>query len=349
MKSLSFVRAVCVNGCLMGGLALLTACERLPMETVQHGYRGTGMVQVYNPRTLESQQDHNVAPESPPAASADGPRAGQVLQNVKVLGDLSIGQFTRVMTSITAWVSPEEGCNYCHNPANFADDSKYTKVVARRMIEMTRDINSNWKQHVANTGVTCYTCHRGNPVPSTAWFRSNPQPYGSNFIGDKAGQNEPAASVSLASLPNDPFTPYLLDSQEIRVNGSTPLPSGNRSSIKQAEWTYGLMTHMSTSLGVNCTYCHNSRSFQTWEGNPPQRVTAWHGIRMARALNTTYLEPLADTFPAHRKGELDDVAKANCGTCHQGAYKPLNGAPMAQDYPELLGVTGIAPIAALSK
>jgi photosynthetic reaction center cytochrome c subunit len=49
---------------------------------------------------------------------------------------------------------------------------------------------------------------------------------------------------------------------------------------------------------------------------------------------------LTDTFPAHRKGALGDVAKINCATCHQGAYKPLNGAPMARDFPELMGPAG---------
>jgi photosynthetic reaction center cytochrome c subunit len=33
---------------------------------------------------------------------------------------------------------------------------------------------------------------------------------------------------------------------------------------------------------------------------------------------------------------MGDVPKLNCATCHQGAYKPLNGAPMAKDFPELL-------------
>ena len=329
---------------LVGGLLmLLSGCERPFMESVQHGYRGTGMVQVYNPRTLELQVQANEVPPGMPAMDASGPKASQLYKNVKVLGDLSAGQFTRIMASMSTWVAPQEGCLYCHNPANFAEDSKYTKVVARRMLQMTQYINSNWKEHVADTGVTCYTCHRGQPVPSAIWFKSNPQPYGSNFMGDKAGQNHPAPSVTLASLPNDPFTPFLLDAANIRVNGPTPLPSGNRQSIKQAEWTYGLMTHMSSALGVNCTYCHNSRSFQSWEGNPPQRRTAWFGIRMARDLNTQYLEPLTDTFPAHRKGEAGDVAKLNCATCHQGAYKPLNGAPMLKDYPELAG-SGMAPM-----
>ena len=318
-------------------LFMLSACERFPMETVQHGYRGTGMVQVYNPRTLEANADRHEVPPGLPAVDAAGPKASQLYKNVKVLGDLSGGQFTRLMASMATWVAPQEGCVYCHNPANFAEDSKYTKVVARRMLQMTQHINSDWKSHVAETGVTCYTCHRGQPVPAAVWTKSNPQPYGSNFLGDKAGQNHPAPSVTLASLPNDPFTPFLLEAGNIRVNGPTPLPSGNRQSIKQAEWTYGLMTHMSSALGVNCTYCHNSRSFQSWEGNPPQRRTAWYGIRMARDLNGQYMEPLQDTFPVHRKGELGDVAKLNCATCHQGAYKPLNGAAMLKDYPELAG------------
>ena len=320
---------------------LLAGCERPPMDSVQHGYRGTGMVQVYNPRTLDLLTQANEVPPGMPPMAATGPKASQLYKNVKVLGDLSEGQFTRLMASMSTWVAPQEGCLYCHNPANFAEDSKYTKVVARRMLQMTQHINSEWKQHVADTGVTCYTCHRGQPIPAAIWFKSNPQPYGSNFMGDKAGQNHPAPSVTLASLPNDPFTPFLLEAANIRVNGPTPLPSGNRQSIKQAEWTYGLMTHMSSALGVNCTYCHNSRSFQSWEGNPPQRRTAWFGIRMARDLNKQFLEPLKDTFPAHRKGETGDVAKLNCATCHQGAYKPLNGAPMLKDYPELAG-TGVA-------
>jgi len=314
---------------------LLSGCERPPMTSIQHGFRGTGMAQIYNPRIEDAKAENNVVPVALPQAPSDGPKASQVYKNVQVLGGLSTAQFTRLMVSMSSWIAPNEGCVYCHNPANFAEDVKYTKVVARRMIQMNQDINSNWKSHVSETGVTCYTCHRGNHIPQQIWFKKDATPQGADFIGDKAGQNDPALSVGLSSLPNDPFTPFLLGAQPIRVNGTTALPSGNRHSIKQAEWTYGLMTHMSTSLGVNCTYCHNSRSFASWEGGPPQRVTAWYGIRMARNLNNQYLEPLLGTFPAHRLGETGDVGKVYCATCHQGVYKPLYGAKMAKDYPEL--------------
>ncbi|MDP3835169.1 MAG: photosynthetic reaction center cytochrome PufC [Hydrogenophaga sp.] len=335
MKTTLFSTRAWLRLAALGSLVLLGACERPPMDTVQHGYRGTGMVQVYNPRLHEATVAANQAPVAMPAASADGPKAGQVYQNVKVLGDLSVGEFTRLMVNMTAWVAPEQGCNYCHNPANLADDSLYTKVVARRMVQMTQHINTDWKTHVAETGVTCYTCHRGQPVPKDIWFTADAQPYGSNFMGDKAGQNAPAQSVKLASLPNDPFTPYLLGKEPIRVGATTALPAGKGESIQRTEKTYGLMTHMSASLGVNCTYCHNTRHFGNWEGGPPQRVTAYHGIQMARDLNLAYMEPLASTFPPERKGELGDAPKLNCATCHQGAYKPLFGAPMLKDHPEL--------------
>lgn len=318
-------------------LVLLTGCERPPTDTVQHGFRGTGMVQVYNPRTLESKAEENTIPASLPAVSADGPKAGQVYKNVLVLGDLSVNEFTRLMLSITSWVAPNEGCAYCHNVANFAEEGKYTKVVARRMIQMTRHINADWKTHVAETGVTCYTCHRGNPVPNNIWHKEQEQAKGADFIGDRAGQNMAANSVVGSSLPSDPFTPFLLGELDIRVNGTTALPNGNRHSIKQAEWTFGLMTHMASSLGVNCTYCHNTQSFSSWNGSSPQRATAWYGIRMARDINNVYMEPLASVYPEHRLGPTGDAPKANCATCHQGAYKPLYGQSMLKDHPQLAG------------
>lgn len=323
---------------------LLAACERPPIDTVQRGFRGTAMVQVYNPRLLEAQIPGNQPPaDQPPIpVAADTPKAADVYQNVKVLGSLDVGNFTRLMVAMTSWVSPEAGCNYCHSDdGNFALDTKYTKVVARRMLQMTQDINANWKSHVAETGVTCYTCHRGQPVPAQVWFAPEPDRQAERMAGSSAGQNQPSLAVGLSSLPGDAFTPYLLQDQPIRVAGTTALPTGNRSSTKQAEHTYSLMMHMSSSLGVNCTYCHNSRAFGEWSESTPQRGTAWYGIRMARQLNKDYLEPLTGTFPVNRLGPQGDVAKLNCATCHQGAYKPLYGAPMLKAHPELA-----APLAA---
>ena len=323
--------------------SLLAGCERPPVDSVQRGYRGTGMELVYNPRTEAKVALANQPPPvTPPADSDAGPKARDLYKNVPLLGHLGVAEFTRFMAAMTEWVAPQEGCNYCHDPANMGDDKKYTKVVARRMIEMTQHINVDWKNHVAATGVTCYTCHRGKAVPLQVWFKTPPQKNGSNFIGDLAGQNQPMKMVGMSSLTVDPYSLYLLGDQTIGIGATTALPTGHVASILQTEQTYGLMMHMSDGLGVNCTFCHNTRNFKTWEGSPPQRTTAWHGIRMARDLNNAYLEPLTKSFPSNRLGPLGDVAKVNCATCHQGVYKPMYGAQIAKNYPELLEQTGAA-------
>ena len=319
---------------------LLVACERPPVSPVQGGYRGTGMVQVYNPRTLDSQAALNAEPEIARAAKLrpGTPNAGEVYENVKVLGDLSLSEFGRTMTAITSWVAPEAGCAYCHVEGNFASEDKYTKVVARRMLQMVQNMNASWKDHVGDTGVTCYTCHRGHPVPKNIWFLQTPSRLPSAGMGERGGQNLAQPQVGLTSLPGDPFSHFLLGNEPIRVNGATalaPLGSAPRASVKDAERTYGLMVHISKALGVNCTFCHNTQSMQSWELSTPQRVTAWHGIRLVRDLNQQYLtaDPLITIFPPNRRGPMGDVAKVNCATCHQGAYKPLYGSHLATYYP----------------
>jgi photosynthetic reaction center cytochrome c subunit len=314
---------------------VISGCERPPVDSVQRGYRGTGMEVVLNPRIEAEKAAANQAPAPQPAVSSAGPKAGDIYQNVQVLGDLSIGEFTRLMAAITEWVSPEQGCNYCHEGNNFAEDKLYTKKVSRTMLAMTQRVNDNWKTHVADTGVTCYTCHRGENVPANVWVR---HPGVDNHAGmlSQAQQNVAGEAAPVyASLPYDPFTPFLEGDYQIGVISDTALPAGSRISTKQTEWTYSLMMHFSDSLGTNCTYCHNSRGFAQWDEGSPQKVTAWHGIRMVRELNNSYIWPTNDWLPAHRQGPLGDPQKINCNTCHNGVYKPLYGAPMLKDYPNL--------------
>lgn len=321
-----------------GFLAFFGPYELPPMETIQRGYRGLGMEQVVDRDDIPAKIAANLVPAPLEPVEPAGVPASEVYENVPVLGDLDAEQFNRLMVAITEWVSPVQGCAYCHGEeGNFASDHLYTKVVSRRMLQMTRHINANWKPHVGDTGVTCYTCHRGNPVPAGIWFSGPERAHAQGLLGDPAGQNIAAPEVGLTSLPNDPFTPFLLQDRGIRVVGTTALPEGNRQSTKQTEWTYGLMMHMSGALGVNCTYCHNSRSFMSWDQSNPARASAWYGIRMVRDLNTDYLDPLGPVYPPIRLGPHGDAPKANCATCHQGAYKPLLGVSMLPFYPGLAG------------
>jgi len=320
------------------------AFERPPVDVVQRGFRGTAQELVYNPRTVAAQIPLHQLPELIDPIDLSGTPAKDVYENVKVLGDLDSSEFTRVMIAITAWVAPEQGCAYCHNVENMAEDSVYTKIVARKMLQMTARINTGWQSHVAQTGVSCWTCHRGNNIPQQVWYTDPDPRRTSGVAADAAGQNIASPVVNNSSLPHDPFTPFLWDNQAIRVNGTTALPTGNRSSIKQTEWTYGLMIHFSQATGANCTFCHNTRAFSSWTDAPSTRVNAWHGIRMVRDINNNYIESIRDVFPPHRLGPAGDTLKTNCATCHQGVYKPLYGASPAKDYPELNKASLDAPV-----
>ena len=297
--------------------AALAACEPGDKATVQVGYRGLGQELVYDESDLRASRVANAAPAPLPAA-APGPAGNW--QNVQVLTDVGTGEFLRTMTAMTQWVSPQQGCVYCHNPRNFAwdtlDDGReiYAKIVARRMLQMTREINTDYRTHTGQQGVTCYSCHRGQPVP----------PVGLWTFTDE-----------------NQYLRFYLDRDDARVQSYTVNNTpANRSSIKQTENVYGVMIAMSNALGVNCTYCHNSRAWGEWQNAPPTRVIALQGLRMVRDINQEYLVPLNGVLPANRLGPLGDAPKVSCISCHQGVARPLYGAMLARYYPAVWGHGG---------
>jgi photosynthetic reaction center cytochrome c subunit len=291
------------------------ACDLGKKVTSQSGYRGTGMNQVYDSSRMFGQYGLVKIPTTLPPAGASPP-GPLPWRNVQVLNDISVAEFNRTMVAMSVWVAGAGNCAYCHNVANFASDTTnngrplYTKLTARRMLQMTRHINGQYAAHVGNTGVTCYTCHQGKPQPNGLWYYTD-------------------RNQSLR---------HYLDREGARVASRTIQPTAlNRSSVKQTEWIYQLMISQSQSLGVNCTYCHNSRAFSSWQEAPPARVKAYHGILMLRDVNSNYLAPLQPVYPAVRLGQMGDAPKAQCLTCHNGAYKPLYGYQMTKDYPALWG------------
>jgi photosynthetic reaction center cytochrome c subunit len=292
-------------------LAILVAgCELGPKEFTQMGWRGLAIE--HNKDVSNLQDSVNAVASRVPEALPVPPVLDQMpdglYENVQVLGHLSEVEFTLTMNALTAWVSPEQGCSYCHvqyedGSYNYALEDKYTKHVARSMLMMTQDINVNWSSHVNDEqGVNCWTCHQGNPVPTNFWFFTD---------------------------RDQPLRHYL-DRDDLRVQGEyANVGDGPRnvSSIDQTMYAYTLMSYMSNALGVNCTYCHNTARFADWSESSPQRVTALRGLRMIRNANMSYMVPLQDTWPDNRLGPMGDGPKLQCSTCHQGAYKPQYSHP----------------------
>ena len=339
-----------VAAAAIGAAVALSQAERPPVGTVQRGSRGTSMTYLYNPRTMTRQMEANVIPASVPYAGGVGPKAGAVYKNVQVLGDVDAGEFMRLMVNITNWVAPSEGCAACHNIPTRTVEQVCSTTGSWPTIRNTRKswpgVCCRWCGTSTPTGpsmsprrgVTCYTCHRGQLVPPNVWFNDPGPSQAGGFAQAAVGKNHPALAAGRSALPLDPLTVFLEQDNDIRVQATVPLRQGTQKSIKQAEWTYALMINMSESLGVNCTYCHMTRAMGDWSQSTPQRLTAWHGIRMVRDLNNNYLDRLHDTFPAERLGTaFGDAPKLSCATCHNGVYKPLFGVGMVASFPELRG------------
>ena len=311
-------------------------------ESSQTGPRGTGMSVTKfpagpDPTIALYEEIYSDTPYIPEEGAA---LAKDIYQNVQVLGDLTEDNFNRLMLAMTSWVAPDQGCAYCHGDGDletYGSDDLYTKVVSRRMIQMTQAINDDWAGHVAvnGTGVNCYTCHRGENVPSNIWFRVDPTV--ETMAGWGAVQNRVTTVSGSTSLPSDMLQKLLVEEGNIKVHDLEPrVVNAGTPTWQDTERTYSLMNYFSNSLNANCNFCHNSRAFYDPAQVTPQWATALIGIDMVRDMNANYLEPLRDTYPANRLGPVHaDAPKAACATCHKGYTKPMEGTPMITDWPEL--------------
>lgn len=99
-----------------------------------------------------------------PAAQAPKPQirtAEQQYKNIQVLQGTPADQMTLTMHVVNGALGVE--CEFCHDAADRSKDDKETKRIARRMMVMTFEIDKN--SFGGGQRVTCYTCHRGSPIP----------------------------------------------------------------------------------------------------------------------------------------------------------------------------------------
>jgi tetratricopeptide (TPR) repeat protein len=96
-------------------------------------------------------------------------------QNLQILPkDTTRDQLLQTMQAFTQALGVQ--CNYCHvqegrgGRNDMASDEKRTKLAARQMLVLAREINEKLPAAVSKpadqaTRVTCTTCHRGVPIP----------------------------------------------------------------------------------------------------------------------------------------------------------------------------------------
>jgi photosynthetic reaction center cytochrome c subunit len=334
-----------VGGAVFVAAMVVSFGQPYATDSLQTGPRGAGM-SVPEFKADLARPDPTIAgflaTTSAPVAPQGGEQtAGQARENVPPgLEGLTVANYDRLLTAMREWTGI---------PDLFANPDSYQTGVGHTMIAMTRAINEDWSGHVnANkeVGVTCYTCHRGQPVPSDVWFRITP--VNESAAGWSANQNRVTMLSQSTSLPSDALEKYLLDGESIKVHDLESRVSGvpgqdGYPGIQQAERTYALMNYISNSLGVNCTFCHNTRAFYDAAQVTPQWATESLGIQMVLELNNTWLSPLEGMLPQNRLGPIyGDAPKAACMTCHKGQQRPLQGTNVIGNWPEL--ATSGAPV-----
>ena len=86
--------------------------------------------------------------------------ADKVYKNIQVFKTLPAAELDQTMAFISGALGVK--CNHCHvNP--FEKDEKAQKQTARRMIQMVFELNKG--SFGGENAVSCFTCHRGKPVP----------------------------------------------------------------------------------------------------------------------------------------------------------------------------------------
>ena len=338
-----------------------------PKPGTQVGYRAGSMIQ------FQVSEPTAIAKNAPPkhdsygvdqAALSDTRPATAAYSNIQVLKDQTAGEFMTLHVAITNWVAPTEGCAFCHAgpdyAPNYASDDKPQKAAARTMIRMTQTLNTDWANHVAPSGVTCYTCHRGQNVPADAWYPRQSQPPRPGIARQEDWHE--AASTVHDFFPDASAEEYLLQDTKGRIQSYLALPNNTTgpATFPPVIRLYEVMMQMSDDIGVNCGYCHNSRAFFDWGQSSPARWAGLNGTHMTQAINRDFLLPLASTIPQTMQvvgeGRPPNIppraaaiqngnALANCGTCHYGSPKPLNGVNLVHDFPALqkAAATAAAP------
>lgn len=297
------------GGAVLVVVALVSLGQPFATDSLQTGPRGIGM--------------------SVPEFKRDLARPDPDIAKLEAMGDMD----GDLIAAMQAWTGI---------PDLFEDPDSYQTAVGSLMISMTQNINENWDGHVyanGEVGVTCFTCHRGQPVPSEIWF--DLMPVTERTAGWSANQNRATSLSQSTSLPSDALQTYLVDAEIIGVHDLESRAAGvpgqdGYPGIQNAERTYALMNYFANSLGVNCVFCHNSRAFYDGAQVTPQWGTASLGILMVQELNNDYIVPAGALLPEERLGPRNgDEPKLACKTCHKGYQQPLQGTNVIGEWPQL--------------
>ncbi len=181
------------------------------------------------------------------------------------------------------------GCQYCHDLNNFASYNVLQKNAGTSMLQMQQQLNAQYMVNLPNwrgNYVRCATCHNSQAVgmPSVSQQFVDSTPPISVFLeplnAEGVPQRDPDARMSLQAAtlyyffnydvwkPYDPSDPTSgRGSLALTYNEESTGTAGEGRTQEQVTINQNTMNSMGWSLGVGCTYCHNSRNFYAYEAD----------------------------------------------------------------------------------
>jgi hypothetical protein len=252
----------------------------------------------------------------------------QTRKNIQVLKGATESQLYNLMNYVS--VSLGVQCTYCHVIAGknaqgqnnwvWESDDKPQKVAARRMMQMTMQLNQTNLADFHNQRVTCYTCHRGSTDPA----RLVPLPLTKSGHEPSPGE-APAAATTQRPTPPTPeeiLTKYVaaVGGRDAIARAKTVRMRGSREASQGRVWPVEITMEGADKFAVlaNLPAQGQQPASEVWQVYAGGKgwVKSPQGLREVTAAelpgvrsNLLLLAPMkiAEPFPAMTYGGVSEV------------------------------------------
>ncbi len=260
------------------------------------------------------------------AQSAPPKRADEVYKNLKVLGATPADSLNQGMHLISGELGVD--CEYCHaEQMDWVADEKKTKDVARDMMTMMMDLNRRYFK--GEQAVTCYTCHKGQPIPLSTVVL----PVGEYFKEPGPGPSLPPAeqifSKYITALGGEQnlkkiTTRIITAQQDIPTGpgGVNPTPA----QIEIYQKAPNLMLRIAKTKDMTLLNGYDARG--AWTQDARGRVNGPIEIEQIRERRSDdFYEPL-DIAREYPKVKVEGIEKIGANEVYVVRGEPTEGLPM---------------------